>query len=139
MTLLEVMIAVVILGVSVGALVAASSRSLAVVRQAQDYEAARRMLGRVEAENPLWLKDEIEAGSESGRFEGSDASGWSWERVLEEVETTGESGAEGEGLFLMKTRVHWPTSGGGQGTEEIVEYLFVPKNGAGERTLKPST
>jgi len=139
MTLLEVLIAVVILGTSVGALVAASMRSLAVVRQAQNYEEARRMLGRVEAENPLWLKDEIEAGSETGRFEGGDAEGWSWERVLEEVETSGESGEEGEGLFLLKTRVYWPTSGGGKGMEETVEYLFVPKNAGGERTLKPAT
>jgi type II secretory pathway pseudopilin PulG len=139
MTLLEVLVAVAILGASMGALVAAAGRALAVVKQARDYEAARRMLARAAAENPLWLKDEIEAGSESGRFEGADAAGWSWERVLEEVETSGESGEENEGLFLMTLRVHWPLAGGGQGTEETVEYLFVPKNAAGERTLKPAT
>ena len=137
--MLEVLIAVAILGVSVGSLVAAAGRALSVVKQARDYETARRMLGRAAAENPLWLKDEIEAGTESGRFEGEDAAGWTWERVLEEVETSGESGEENEGLFLMTMRVHWPLSGGGQGTEETVEYLYVPKNAAGERTLKPAT
>ena len=136
MTLLEVMIAVVILGTTVGGLVMASSQALSAVRQAQDYETARRMLGRVEAENPLWLKDTIEAGTESGRFEGGDAAGWTWERELREVQTTGESD-EGEGLFLLITRVHWPTRNG-HGTEETTEYLYVPENGGGDRTLKPA-
>ena len=33
--------------------------------QAENYEVARRMLGRVDAENPLWLEDEIVAGRTS--------------------------------------------------------------------------
>ena len=44
MTLVEVLLAVVILGIALGGLVEAASRSLAVVRQARNYEMARRML-----------------------------------------------------------------------------------------------
>ena len=77
MTLVEVMLAVVILGMALGGLVEAASRALAVVRQARNYELARRMLGRVEAENPLRLLDEIVPGTESGGFDGGPA-GWSW-------------------------------------------------------------
>jgi hypothetical protein len=66
MTLIEVLLAVVILGTALGALVEAASRALAVVRQARNYEQARRMLGRVDAENPLRLIEEIKAGQERG-------------------------------------------------------------------------
>lgn len=137
MTLLEVMIAVVILGSSIAALVSATSRALAIVRQARNYEQARRMLGLVDVENPLWLKDEITPGTESGRFE-SAPPGWSWERTFEEIQTSSESALdEGDGLFLLRTRVYWTQSGGSRGMEETVQHLFVPENNEGKRSLKP--
>ena len=132
MTLVEVMLAVVILGISLGALVEGASRALAVVRQARNYEQARRMLGRVEAENPLRLLDEITAGRESGGFDGGPA-GWSWERILEDF---GEEDEQQEGLFRMTTRVFW-SQGDRRGMEETVQMLYVPENSDGVRTLKP--
>ncbi|MBP1588624.1 MAG: prepilin-type N-terminal cleavage/methylation domain-containing protein [Kiritimatiellae bacterium] len=141
LTLLEVMVAVVILGTSMGGLVAMASRSLGIVRQAANYEMARRMLGRVDAEKPLWLEDEIQPGTTSGKFDGKEAreNNWRWERVIEEVETTAESSAEENaagGLFLLTTRVYWGETGGRGGHEETVQYLFVPYED-GKRTLKP--
>ncbi len=132
MTLIEVMLAVVILGMSLGALVEAASRSLAVVRQARNYELARRMLGRVDAENPLRLEDEIVAGQTGGGFDGGPA-GWSWTRTLEDF---GEVDEQREGLFLLTTRVFW-SQGERRSMEETVQYLYVPENSFGERTLKP--
>ena len=128
------MLAVVILGTALGALVEGASRALAVVRQARNYEQARRMLGRVEAENPLRLLDEISAGRESGGFDGGPA-GWSWERILEDF---GEEDEQQEGLFRMTTRVYWTRAGEGRGLEEIVQMLYVPENSDGKRTLKPA-
>ena len=137
MTLLEVMIAVVILGSSIAALVSATSRALAIVRQARNYEQARRMLGLVDVENPLWLKDEITPGTESGRFE-SAPPGWSWERTFEEIQTSSESALdEGAGLYLLRTRVYWTQSGGSRSMEETVQHLYVPENNEGKRSLKP--
>lgn len=133
LTLIEVMLAVVILGVSLGALVEGASRALAVVRQARNYEMARRMLGRVEIESPLRLLDEIVAGQESGRFDGGPA-GWSWERILEDF---GVEDEQQEGLFRMTTRVYWSRSGGSRGMEEVVQMLYVPEDSDGKRTLKP--
>ena len=133
LTLIEVMLAVVILGVSMGALVEGASRALAVVRQARNYELARRMLGLVDAENPLWLMDEISAGTESGSFK-SGPRGWSWERVFEDF---GVEDEEQEGLFRLTTRVTWSRSGGGRGMEEVVQMLYVPENSDGKRSLKP--
>ena len=133
MTLVEVLLAVVILGLSLGALVEGASRALAVVRQARNYEMARRMLGRVDAENPLRLLDEIAAGQEGGGFPGG-PPGWSWTRTLEDF---GEADEQQEGLFRLTTRVSW-SQGGRGGMEEVVQMLYVPEGGDGKRTLKPA-
>ena len=132
MTLVEVLLAVVILGIALGGLVEAASRALAVVRQARNYEMARRMFGRVEAEHPLRLLDEIQAGQESGSFEGGPA-GWTWTRTLEDF---GAEDEEQEGLFKMTTRVFW-AQGERTSMEEAVQMLYVPENRDGVRTLKP--
>lgn len=134
MTLIEVLLAVVILGTALGALVEAASRALAVVRQARNYEMARRMLGRVEAENPLRLEDEIVEGQDSGGFDGG-PSGWSWTR---QIVDEGAEDEQKEGLFLLTTRVFW-SRGNKKGMEETVQYLYVPENVDGKRTLKPKT
>jgi hypothetical protein len=133
MTLIEVLLAVVILGTALGALVEAASRALAVVRQARNYEQARRMLGRVDAENPLRLIEEIRAGQESGSFEGGPA-GWSWVRIFEDF---GEADEQQAGLFKLTTRVSWSREGGARGLEEVVQMLYVPEDSDGKRTLKP--
>ena len=132
--MIEVMLAIVILGTALGALVEGASRGLAVVRQARNYELARRMLGRVEAENPLRLQDEITAGEERGRFDGG-PPGWSWERRLEDY---GAEDEQQEGLFRMTTRVYWTQAGDRRGMEEVVQMLYVPENSDGKRTLKPA-
>ncbi|HOE36035.1 MAG TPA: prepilin-type N-terminal cleavage/methylation domain-containing protein [Kiritimatiellia bacterium] len=132
MTLIEVMLAVVILGMALGVLVGAASRALAVVRQARNYELARRMIGRVEVESPLRLKDRIEAGTENGSFSGGPA-GWSWSRKLEDL---GADDEEQEGLFRLTTRVTW-AQGEQRSAEEVVQLLYVPKNSSGEFSLKP--
>ena len=132
LTLVEVMMAVVILGLALGGLVEAASRALAVVRQARNYEMARRMLGQVEAENPLRLEDEIQAGEESGGFDNGPA-GWSWTRTLVDY---GQDDEQRQGLFLLTTRVYW-SQGEKRGLEETVQYLYVPKNSEGKRSLQP--
>lgn len=134
MTLIEVMLAVVILGLSLGVLIEAASRALAVVRLARNYEMARRMLGRVDAENPLRLLDEIAAGQEGGGFSGG-PSGWSWTRTIADF---GEEDDQKEGLFQLTTRVYWSEQDR-KGMEETVQMLYVPKNGDGKFTLKPKT
>lgn len=132
MTLIEVLLAVLILGISMGVLLEAASEALAVVRQARNYEQARRMLGRVEAENPLRLLDEIKAGQEGGGFEGGPA-GWTWTRILEDF---GIEDEQQEGLFRMTTQVKW-SQGAGGGKEDTVQMLYVPEDSDGKRTLKP--
>ena len=132
MTLVEVLLAVVILGIALGGLVEAASRALAVVRQARNYELARRMLGCVDAENPLRLLDEIQAGQTGGGF-ADGPPGWTWTRTLVDL---GADDEQREGLFLMTTRVFW-AQGERTSMEEAVQMLYVPENSEGVRTLKP--
>ncbi len=132
MTLVEVLLAVVILGIALGSLVEGASRALAVVRQARNYELARRMMGRVDVEKPLRLMDKIEEGQESGSFTDG-PPGWTWTRTLEDF---GAEDEQKEGLFKMTTRVQW-SQGERLGMEEVVQFLYVPENSDGERTLKP--
>lgn len=133
MTLIEVMLAVVILTTGLIALLTAASRCMAVVGQAKNYEVARRLIGEIDVVSPLRLLDEIQAGTESGGFDAP--AGWTWTRTLAEVE---EGDEESEGLFRMTLRVSWGGKRGG-GFEEVSQYLFVPKNSDGVFTLKPKT
>ena len=59
MTLVEVLLAIVILGSALAALLGAASQAIGVVKQARNYETARTMLAQVEVEKPLRLEDEI--------------------------------------------------------------------------------
>lgn len=136
MTLIEVLLAMLILGVSTVALIEAASQAIGVVRQARNYEMARRLLGQMEAENPLRLLDEIEAGTETGTFE-SGPAGWTWTRIIEDVEEAADD-EQMAGLFLLTMRVSW-SQGARSGSEEISRYLYVPEDSDGVRTLKPKT
>lgn len=137
-TLVEVLLAVVILGVSLSALLAAASQAMGVIRKARNFEVARRLLAQVEAESPLRLKDTIEEGSESGTFRGG-PDGWTWTRTIAAVPSPVASDDEfSDGLFLVTTTVSW-SKAGQNSSEETSRYLYVPKNANGEYTLKPET
>ena len=81
LSLIEVMIALAILGTGIVALITVAANGLAVVRRARYYETARHLLSRAEAENPLQIEEEIEEGVESGDFKGGPA-GYKWSREV---------------------------------------------------------
>ena len=134
MTLIEVMLAVVILSTGLIALLTCASRLMAVAGQAKNYETARRLLGQVEVESPLRLKEEIEEGTETGTFSTGE-KGWTWERTIQHI---GEEEEARDGLFLVTTRVRWSNRGKNV-TEETVTYRYIPKNFEGVHTLLPNT
>lgn len=122
LTLIEVMLAITILGIGLTVLIATTSRCLGVVRKAKNFETARHLLARVELEHPLQLEEKIEAGSEDGRFTGED--GFQWTREIEVV------GEEEDGLFSVRTRVSW-SEVGRQSSEEVMTYLYRPEEKKG--------
>ena len=82
LTLIEVMLAVVILGVALVVLVSTAATCLSVAKKARNYETARELLARLELEHPIKKKkiddfgEEVEdrpkeyrkAGAEGGLF-----------------------------------------------------------------------
>ncbi len=114
LTLIEVMLAIVILGIGSGTLMLATARCISVVSKARHYSAAQRLILRVGAENPL-SRGEISAGMESGDFD----SGYNWEREVIESEDENR-----EGLYTVRTRVSWSTRGK-ERFEEVVTWHYI--------------
>jgi prepilin-type N-terminal cleavage/methylation domain-containing protein len=117
LTLIEVLIALVILSVGVSSLMLAMSRCLAVVRTARNRNVAHNLLRMVEMQYPI-DKIAIEEGLESGGFE--DMEGYSWQREVIMVDEE-----ERRGLFLVTTRVIWAERGR-DSFEEVITYKYAP-------------
>lgn len=114
MTLIEVMLAIMILSVGAGTLMLATSRCMAVATKAKHYSNAHRLISRVAAENPL-NRGEVDVGTESGSFD----DGYTWEREITESEEE-----DREGLYTVRTRVSW-SARGKQSFEESTTFLYV--------------
>lgn len=123
LSLVEVMMAILILGIGISSLVMATSRCLAVVRKAKNFEIARRLMGEVELTDPL-IPGEIEAGEDSGNFD-PPYNEWRWTRTVEEDENDEESG-----LFKVTMRVYWSEKGR-ETYEEVLTYLYSPEDKGG--------
>ncbi|MBP7828946.1 MAG: prepilin-type N-terminal cleavage/methylation domain-containing protein [Kiritimatiellae bacterium] len=119
LTLIEVMLALAILGLGLSALIATVARCLGVVRQARNFQTARHLLARAELENPLQLEEEIEEGSEEGGFDGGPYD-YRWSRVIERL------GREEDGLFTVTLRVSRSEKGRAS-SEEVVTCLYAPE------------
>lgn len=113
------MLAMIVLGVGVSALLVSTSRCLAVIRRERHYNRARNLIHQVDLEHPLDRED-IDDTDLSGSFR--DPDGWRWERAIEELDEELLPG-----LFLVKTRVFW-SDAGDESYEERVEYLYAPQS-----------
>lgn len=117
LTLIEVMLAVVILGIGAGVLLLATARCLAVVTKSQRYSTAQRLILQIGAEHPLTRSADIEKGTDSGRFTGEE--GYRWEREITEPDEKNR-----KGLYLVRTRVSW-SDRGRDSFEEVTTLLFI--------------
>lgn len=117
LTLIEVLIALVILSVGVSSMMVAMSRCLSVVRTARNREVARGLFQRVDIENPIESVD-MEELSESGEFD--DTEGYQWFRNIVIVDEE-----ERPGLFLVTIRIQW-SERGRDAFEEITVYKYAP-------------
>ena len=117
LTLIEVLIALVILSVGVSSLMVAMSRCLSVVRTARNREVARGLIMRVDVEYPIESIDMADM-YDSGDFD--DVEGHEWFREILEVDPE-----QRPGLFLVTTRVQW-SERGRDAFEEITVYKYAP-------------
>ena len=123
LTLIEVLLATVILAVGMTALVTATSRCLAVAGKAKEYEIARRLVGQVDLEIPPDF-EELEEGVETGQF-GGEFRDYTWQREIiafedEELE-----------MFTVITSVMWSRKGS-EAKEEVTTYIYGPTYARGE-------
>lgn len=131
LTLVEVLIAITILGVGIAVLVASTGRGLAVARKAKQFETARHLLAVVELEEPIEDLLELVDSEQSGEFE-DPYHGYRWTRSAELVETETDRTMEiddNSGLYMIKTRVYW-TDRGLDVFEESVTAQYLSKSAA---------
>ncbi len=119
LTLIEVMLAMVIMTIGGMVLITSVSQCLGVVRAARLYNHAHALLARIDLEHPLFDED-VQAGTERGYFGGTDYGNFEWTRTIEAV------GDEEDRLFEISTRVSW-TRRGRAGYEEVVYYRHAPE------------
>ncbi|MDF7798923.1 prepilin-type N-terminal cleavage/methylation domain-containing protein [Pontiellaceae bacterium B1224] len=117
LTLVEVLLALVILSVGVSSMMMAMSRCLAVVRTARNRDVARGLIQRIDLEFPIERVDLAEL-SESGEFDELD--GYTWFRDIQMVDEEYRPG-----LFLVTLRVQW-SERGRDAFEEITMYKYAP-------------
>lgn len=118
-TLIEVMLTIIILGIAGVVLITTTSQGLGVVRAARLYNHAHSLLARIDLEHPLFDED-IQVGTERGRFPSTELGDFSWSRTIEVI------GEEEDGLFEVRTRVSW-TRRGQTGYEEVVYFRYAPE------------
>lgn len=116
LTLIEVLLAVVILGIGSGVLLLATARCLAISVKARRYSTAERLISQVEAQHPL-TRAQLEAGTDSGSF--TDEPDYRWEREITEPEDENR-----KGLFTVRTRVSW-SDRGRDSFEELTTWRFI--------------
>lgn len=116
-TLIEVLMALIILSIGVTSIFSATSSCLAVIKRARAMEIADGLIVRVDIENPI-ESVELEEMSDSGRFD--DVEGYTWQR-----EITMDDEENRPGLFLVRTRIQW-SDRGKDAYEEVVTYRYAP-------------
>lgn len=116
-SLLEVLLAILVLGLSLVAFFGAVGEGIAVVTAARDYEVARTLMNQVDLLEPLDLED-LDRGEFSGRFDG-EYRDYRWRRIVESV------GKEEDEFYRIETRIEWGDFLN-PGVESVETYLHVP-------------
>ena len=115
-TLIEVLIAAVLLSIGLTALLSATSRCLAVMRVSKQYQDAQWVISIGELENPVLPTEEYDdwevKGDSHGDIEFS-------REVIEPEEPE-------DGLFILTSRATW-SSRGRESHEEVIRLIFVPE------------
>ena len=118
-TLIEVLLAIVILGGSMAALLTAVAQCMQVYTLAAELQQVQWVIGKGEMEHPLIVltdpEDDLPVSGDADLVDGFVFS--------REVE---EEGEEEDGLFIVRTKVTWGR-GGPEQTEEIVRYIYHEK------------
>ncbi len=129
LSLVEVLLALTILGIGLTAWMTAAARGLAVISQSQRYALSRHLLERVELDHPPAFEETLSEGVEHGDF-GPEVPGARWQREIIAED------AAGEGLYRIVTRVLW-TEHGRAIHDEIITLRYAPETPYGGSFMRP--
>jgi prepilin-type N-terminal cleavage/methylation domain-containing protein len=126
LTLIEVLVAVVILGSGLVILISAASKCISVAKQIRTYDTARELLGVVEQEfmNKLLEGDKLKELSDSVSFRDP------FTRYRGSYRTE-EVGLEEDGLFKVYYTVQWAERGRNSSEETVTFMQQTPEGGPG--------
>ena len=113
MTLIEVMLAMAILGIGIFVLLESAAKCLSIIRLTKNYHTARTVLDQGELEHPIIQKED-----ETYNLDVSPVTydnGFTFARAAQE--------SEQEGLLIVRTRVTWAERGSNR-MEEVVTFLY---------------
>jgi prepilin-type N-terminal cleavage/methylation domain-containing protein len=128
LTLIETLLAMVILGIGLSILVSSAGRALSVAKRARHFATARHLFDIVELENPIPDVEEAAETTESGGFDAPNDA-YTWTRT---VEPSFDFEGEETGYFTLRTRVMW-SDRGQQSYEEMVTGVFAAADEKGAR------
>ena len=113
-SLIEVVIATAILGVSLAVLLTAATKCLLILSIATHYQEAQLVRGRAEIEYPMIATNGLD---ELNVPEITMDNGLTFERVVDEEDE------DEDDLYVVTTRVGW-TSRGESRVDEVVQYVY---------------
>lgn len=122
-TLIEAMIALMLLTVGLLVLLTGASRCLAVMRSAKNYQTAQWVMGCGEAEHPLAYTNDITDLVVDPPITYLDTFKFG-RTVKEKDESLPEE--RKDYLYIITTRVSWSEKGD-EASEEVVRYIYEPK------------
>jgi prepilin-type N-terminal cleavage/methylation domain-containing protein len=114
LTLVEVLLAMVILATGAMVLMTAVSHCLAVIRISRNYHTARHIFDLGELEYPVFIKDEKVVNLELNQIEYKNGFTFSRNSIEDPAH---------KGMRIIHTRVDWSDRGNRRG-EETVSYLY---------------
>ena len=135
MTLVEVLIAITILGVGLTAIMVSLSQCMVQMRVAKEYLDAQWVLGLGELKNPIRETDDVkekvpvaEASMDDLLPDEMKAWRYMYERVVDEKEED-DPDIEDDGLYVVRSRVSWGGARyrGEKGSSEEVVRLVLEK------------
>lgn len=126
LTLIEVLLALAILGVGLSVLVASAGRAMSVVKQVRHFTTARHLLDILDLEQPIEDLAALMGITESGGFE-SPNDAYSWERSVEPMINMEDEETE---YFIVRSRILWSDRGRSSFEERVTgQYAVVEAEG----------
>ena len=128
-SLLEIMLAIVVLGIGLTVFFSAVNQGVFFAVTAQDYHMYRKIHNELNLLEPLDIED-LEEGDSSGSLRFRDSGTWRWQRVISAVED------EEDGLFHLRTQV-WREGDRPEDGESTETFIYQPDALAGGWIQEP--